>query len=384
MANSESVASTPVIGTINVPRVAGGVSATQGEMQFVAYVRTTSSSHSGKLCTGSLIAPNVVLTAGHCTYNTDNVPNDIGDYIVKFPQASPDVEIANLEVYSVSQVIVHPEFSIFTLEHDIALLILNETIPGTVANALKIYNGKFDTSSPIIGAGFGLTSPYILNSFPSVLQAVNLTLGTDEYCSSLSSSYNKDLHVCTDGTPGKDTCSGDSGGPLLTTYDEGDGSKYAILGITSYAPATPDNIDGYCAQAGSSGYYTYVLPYLHWIADSANLSESLLTVYDAEDARAINDAVLESPVEVNNGSLMTSPEGEGLDTNEDSSITDVGGSSVNDADDNAARGNDGNTRPDELGELDADKQSNRVDLNISELQSDSIAASDSSESFLYK
>lgn len=65
--------------------------------------------------------------------------------------------------------------------------------------------------------------------------------------------------LCAGGERGKDSCRGDSGGPLMVSYtnSRGDGNWYAA-GIVSFGP-TP------CGFENWPGIYTRVSNYMQWI-----------------------------------------------------------------------------------------------------------------------
>ena len=59
------------------------------------------------------------------------------------------------------------------------------------------------------------------------------------------------------GDDSKDSCSGDSGGPLLSS--ELDDGRWAVIGIVSFGAK------GYCADSKFPGVYTRVDQFLDWI-----------------------------------------------------------------------------------------------------------------------
>lgn len=56
---------------------------------------------------------------------------------------------------------------------------------------------------------------------------------------------------------GKDSCAGDSGGPLLCNYDDKSTNRYVLYGVTSYGEG--------CGRKGKYGIYTKVSTYRDWI-----------------------------------------------------------------------------------------------------------------------
>ena len=64
--------------------------------------------------------------------------------------------------------------------------------------------------------------------------------------------------ICAGGEKGKDSCNGDSGGPLMAR--ESDISPWQIVGIVSFGTSR-------CAQ-GAPAVYTRVTNYMDWILDN--------------------------------------------------------------------------------------------------------------------
>lgn len=60
--------------------------------------------------------------------------------------------------------------------------------------------------------------------------------------------------ICAGGEAGKDSCKGDSGGPLM--YENG--RTYEVIGLVSFGPR-------YCGQEDVPGIYTNVYEYNPWI-----------------------------------------------------------------------------------------------------------------------
>ncbi|KAJ2090690.1 hypothetical protein IW138_002504 [Coemansia sp. RSA 986] len=238
--------------TAPVPRIAGGVIADKDDFEFIAFVYGQVLG-TGSSCTGSLIGPNVVLTAGHCVYTSSGSMYMTSQMNVAFTHTKPTT-MSDFTGPAVKEIIVNPNFNRSTLSNDLALIILESDIPSDIATPVKIYTGAITTSTPLTAAGFGITNPSDSSSVSPNLMKVDLVAGTTNYCKSIWSSFDPSKLICTNGAAGKDTCSGDSGGPLATRINNG--NDIVLAGITSFAPVTTNNPDGLCAQAGSTGYYT--------------------------------------------------------------------------------------------------------------------------------
>jgi secreted trypsin-like serine protease len=233
--------------------VVGGQEAPPGTFGFVAYVDISGQAS----CTGDLIAPTWVLTAGHCADVTGSVGFPLGSSTL--PPSSYTVTVGTVNAdHSGGQTLgvrsVHTDPDYFVTNgtgHDVSLLELERpaTVP-PVQIASSVDRSRWSAGDLLVIAGFGLTSEG--GSPPARLQAARVPRVSDTEC---AAAYNDTTPVAGDafdpetalcaGFPGGgvDTCEGDSGGPLLTTF--GGGAR--LVGATSYG-------DG-CARAGKPGVY---------------------------------------------------------------------------------------------------------------------------------
>lgn len=99
-----------------------------------------------------------------------------------------------------------------------------------------------------------------IGAFSQVLKHVtNLDFIPNENCNSptLYDGRIKDIMICAGGT-GQDTCSGDSGGPLILRDSKGNPSFDRVVGIVSFGPKE-------CGQQGVPGVYTRISQLRSWI-----------------------------------------------------------------------------------------------------------------------
>ncbi|KAF2881999.1 hypothetical protein ILUMI_24180 [Ignelater luminosus] len=68
-------------------------------------------------------------------------------------------------------------------------------------------------------------------------------------------------HMCAGGEKGKDSCNGDSGGPLMYRSRSTAGENWVIIGVVSFGPYG-------CGAEGEPGAYTRVTEFLDWIIDN--------------------------------------------------------------------------------------------------------------------
>lgn len=67
--------------------------------------------------------------------------------------------------------------------------------------------------------------------------------------------------LCAGGKENKDSCPGDSGGPLQSAAFVFDDIRYVQYGVVSFGPK-------YCGLDGFPGVYTKVASYMKWILDT--------------------------------------------------------------------------------------------------------------------
>jgi secreted trypsin-like serine protease len=222
--------------------IVGGQNASPGEWPAVAAI-----SFGGFSCTGTLIAPNVVLTAGHCSSTTGAV--GVGTPVT-WPAALITVRIGGTnygegERVPVSSVVAHPNYKTDS-GSDISLLMLSKNstkTPVKVAGAADTGLWAPGTMEWIVG--WGHTS--YGGSSPDVLQEAQVPIVTDADCKKAYREFNPTTMICA-GFPqgGVDSCQGDSGGPMFG----GSGTGLRVVGATSFGHE--------CARAGYPGVYARV------------------------------------------------------------------------------------------------------------------------------
>jgi secreted trypsin-like serine protease len=223
--------------------IVGGHDAAAGAYPSVAEVHLAKSF----LCTGTLIAPDWVMTAGHC----GSITGSAVATPVSFPPALIDVYIGSNqsgqgELVPVSQAIVSPDY-IATQGYDVTLLKLSRP----ASHAPTQVAGAGETSSWAPGSletivGWGATSEG--GDTPDTLQEAQVPVTTDAYCAGAYSEFDARTMLCA-GFPqgGVDTCQGDSGGPMFGTTASG---ARRLVGATSFGEG--------CARPGKPGVYARV------------------------------------------------------------------------------------------------------------------------------
>ncbi|HEY0251608.1 MAG TPA: trypsin-like serine protease, partial [Kofleriaceae bacterium] len=178
--------------------VVGGTSVPAGKYPDVVLVAAPTA-----LCTGTLIAPTVVLTAGHCI---DIDPKEV--LIGSVDYTKPDGE-----VIPVKSATAYPSWE---TELDVGVLVLDHASkakPRPIAAACTAKD--LDAGAKVTLVGFGLTTAAGTGD-NSKLHETKLTV-TDAACTETEGcapavAPNGEFVA---GGAGKDSCFGDSGGPIL-------------------------------------------------------------------------------------------------------------------------------------------------------------------------
>jgi trypsin len=239
-----SVTTVAMLGAVAAPSsaVVGGTAASPGEYPSVAEV-----TFGPFLCTGTLVTPNWVLTAGHC----GSVTGAAVASPASWPPQLINVRIGGVnqtdgERRSVSQVVVNPNY-LLTSGYDISLLKLSQSsamAPTPVAGPSERGTWTAGTLETIVG--WGATSEG--GDTPDNLQKAQVPITTDAYCAGAYSDFDPKTMVCA-GFPqgGVDTCQGDSGGPMFGRTSAG---ALRVVGSTSFGEG--------CARPDRPGVYARV------------------------------------------------------------------------------------------------------------------------------
>jgi trypsin len=222
--------------------VVGGRDASPGEYPSVAEI-----TFGPFLCTGTLISPTWVLSAGHCSSVTGAAVASPASW----PAALINVRIGGVtqddgETVPVKQAIVNPDY-LMTMGYDISLLELEQPstqTPTQVAGASERGLWTAGTLETIVG--WGVTEEG--GDLPDRLQEAEVPITTDAYCDDAYGGIDEQTMVCA-GFPegGVDTCQGDSGGPMFGRTAAG---ALRVVGATSWGEG--------CARAGKPGVYARV------------------------------------------------------------------------------------------------------------------------------
>jgi len=255
-------------------RIYGGGLTYVDEFPWAALLeyRAKRSSQTTYACGGSLISSRYVITAAHCINVGDwelfsvrlgewDLESDVDCY--QDDCADPPIDVP------VEQKIRHEGYDPKdgNTANDIALLRLAQPVKSTyfvkpiclptepkLSARNKDYTGQ---SFDVTGWGkteWGIKSRYKLAVSVPVVNKAQCNRAYEPNRLTIT-----DKQICAGGGDTKDSCNGDSGGPLMARDKTSKGVSYMyILGIVSYGPEK-------CATEGVPGVYTRVSEYIDWI-----------------------------------------------------------------------------------------------------------------------
>ncbi|XP_073840970.1 seminase-like [Musca autumnalis] len=213
------------------PRIVGGEEITIDRVPYLVNLR-----QNGQFtCGGSLITPQCVLTAAHYVYRVPANSLTVAGGVSKLSD--------NAEVHQIQQTFVSAFYTPSTLDMDVAILKLNQPLRGTNIATIPLCSSRPADGELVQISGWGYTSE--TNRQPSnQVRTANVRVVARSECAQAyggQATLTGSMFCAT--IPGqKDSCSGDSGGPVIY--------RGQVCGIVSWGFG--------CARAEYPGVYTNV------------------------------------------------------------------------------------------------------------------------------
>ncbi|XP_026316063.1 phenoloxidase-activating enzyme-like [Hyposmocoma kahamanoa] len=263
-------------------RIIGGNVTNIDEYPWLALIEYSKNNKVKLLCGGVLISNRYALTAGHCVvgdvlkvgtprsvrlgeYDTTNDINQKD--CVTVSGGGIDCTDGAISI-PIEKITAHPNYNPYdtkTRRHDIALLRLTKPAPySDFIHPICLPTSDLTLSPPsgwqLIAAGWGAINS--THSQSNVKLDVDLPFVSHSVCQPAYSISRRKVslwqgQMCAGGQEGKDSCRGDSGGPLMWD-NPGKDNITEVIGIVSFGP-TP------CGMENVPGVYTKVYEYNSWI-----------------------------------------------------------------------------------------------------------------------
>lgn len=163
------------------------------QASYVVLIQVFTNGQLKSQCHGALIDDGIVLTAASCVFKKDPL-----DLRVRVPRTT-DIP-GPLRHFTVNEIIVHEQYNEKDYEHDIALIILNESLalPVTINFATPAVNHMENNGNfSIIGFGFEYTTPtQEIKRREYMLYAYQMRILSHQDCLKNYAFYNHELSFC--------------------------------------------------------------------------------------------------------------------------------------------------------------------------------------------
>ena len=240
-------ADAPSVERPTIDRIFGGAKVQPNQWQDTAALLDSSGE---PFCTGTLIAPRAVLTAAHCV--SQGAPETI---------LLASADLGGGERLAVAHAFAYPQWN---RTYDLAVVILSETAstPPRTIGLDCVLDDVLSDGKAVTLVGYGVTETNDNNTDKNAVT----TVLTDHDCSDTAA------YECNDeispggelvaGGDGKDSCFGDSGGPVYAAQ----GAQSYLVGVTSRGAKNsgPD--------CGEEGIYVRFDAAFAWIESAAGVT----------------------------------------------------------------------------------------------------------------
>lgn len=233
-------------------RIIGGTTAQEDRYSFAVSLQDGI----GHFCGGTLISPDVVVSAAHCAGGSYDV------VVGRHHHSDRDGE----EI-GVAKEMKHPDYDEHTTNNDYMLLFLDRPVEGDVKFA-SITDNFVGVSEAVTVVGWGdIDIDSDVSTLADELQEIEVYTVSNQECDDsegLVDGWEDNYHgqitssmLCAEHPTEKDACQGDSGGPLVKKSGRGNNEEFELVGVVSWGVG--------CAHNDFPGIYARVSAEYDWI-----------------------------------------------------------------------------------------------------------------------